>query len=54
MQITFAPSGNASSVSLIEPFSDNSVNGCVLRALGRAHVPPFVGNPVSVRKGLTW
>jgi hypothetical protein len=53
-QITFAPSGNVASVSLIQPFSDNAVNGCVLRALGRAHVPPFTGNPVSVRKGLSW
>jgi hypothetical protein len=53
-QITFAPSGNVSNVSLIQPFSDNAVNGCVLRALGRAHIPPFVGDPVSVRKGLSW
>jgi hypothetical protein len=53
-QITFAPSGNVQSVTLIEPFSDNSVNGCVLRALGRAHVPPFAGEPVIVRKALSW
>jgi hypothetical protein len=53
-QITFAPSNNVANVSLIQPFSDNAVNGCVLRALGRAHVPPFTGNPVSVRKGLSW
>jgi hypothetical protein len=53
-QITFAPSGNVASVQLLEPFSDNGVNGCVLRALGRAHVPPFAGEPVIVRKGLSW
>ncbi len=53
-QITFAPSGNVSGVSLIQPFSDNAINGCVLRALGRATVPPFTGNAVSVRKGLSW
>jgi hypothetical protein len=53
-QITFAPSGNVQSVQLIQPFSDNSVNGCVLRALGRAHVPPFAGEPVVVRKALSW
>ena len=52
--LTFAPSGNVQSVQLIEPFSDNSVNGCVLRALGRAHVAPFAGDPVQVRKGLSW
>lgn len=53
-QITFAPSGNVASVQLLEPFSDNAVNGCVLRALGRAHVPPFAGEPVIVRKALSW
>jgi hypothetical protein len=53
-QITFAPSGNVQSVQLIQPFSDNGVNGCVLRALGRAHVPPFAGEPVIVRKALSW
>lgn len=53
-QITFAPSGNVQSVQLLQPFSDNSVNGCVLRALGRAHVPPFAGEPVIVRKALSW
>jgi hypothetical protein len=52
--ITFAPSGNVQSVSLVESFGDQAVNGCVLRALGRAHVPPFAGGPVEVRKGLSW
>jgi len=52
--ITFAPSGNVQSVGLVESFGDNAVNGCVLRALGRAHVPPFVGGPIEVRKGLSW
>ena len=52
--ITFSPSGNVQSVSLVESFGDQAVNGCVLRALGRAHVPPFAGGPVEVRKGLSW
>jgi outer membrane biosynthesis protein TonB len=52
--ITFAPSGNVQSVGLVESFGDNAVNGCVLRALGRAHVPPFVGGSIEVRKGLSW
>jgi hypothetical protein len=52
--ITFAPSGNVQSVSLVESFGDQAVNSCVLRALGRAHVPPFAGGPVEVRKGLSW
>ena len=52
--ITFAPSGNVQSVQLIESFGDSAVNGCVLRALGRAHVPPFAGGLVEVRKGLSW
>ena len=40
-------------VDLAYPLSDGDF-ACVLRALGRAHVPPFTGNPVSVRKGLSW
>jgi len=52
--ITFAPSGNVQSVSLVESFGDNAVNGCVLRALGRAHVQPFAGGPIEVRKGISW
>jgi hypothetical protein len=52
--ITFAPSGNVQSVALVESFGDNAVNGCVLRALGRAHVPPFAGGPIEVRKGISW
>jgi len=52
--ITFAPSGNVQSVGLVESFGDNAVNGCVLRALGRAHVPPFAGGPIEVRKGVSW
>ncbi|HEX5099892.1 MAG TPA: hypothetical protein VFV94_10350 [Polyangiaceae bacterium] len=52
--ITFAPSGNVQSVALVESFGDNAVNGCVLRALGRAHVAPFAGGPIEVRKGISW
>jgi hypothetical protein len=52
--VTFAPSGNVQSVRLVEPFSDSSVNGCVLRALGRARVPAFTGDAVEVQKSLKW
>jgi hypothetical protein len=52
--VTFAPSGNVQSVRLVEPFSDSSVNGCVLRALGRARVPAFTGDAVEVHKSLKW
>lgn len=52
--VTFAPSGNVQSVRLIEAFSDSSVNGCVLRALGRARVPAFTGDAVEVHKSLKW
>jgi hypothetical protein len=52
--VTFAPSGAVQSVSLVKGFGDASVNGCVLRAFGRARVPAFSGEPVVVRKSVAW
>jgi hypothetical protein len=52
--VTFAPSGAVQSVSLVKGFGDASVNGCVLRAFGRARVPAFSGEPVVARKSLAW
>jgi hypothetical protein len=52
--VTFAPSGSVQSVSLAKGFGDAAVNGCVLRAFGRARVPAFSGDPVQVRKSLAW
>ncbi|HEX6271605.1 MAG TPA: hypothetical protein VFZ53_01125 [Polyangiaceae bacterium] len=52
--VTFSPSGAVQSVSLVKGFGDASINGCVLRAFGRARVPAFSGEPVVVRKSLAW
>ena len=52
--VTFAPSGNVMSVNLIQSFGDVAVNGCVLRAFGRVRIPPFTGDPVEVRKTVSW
>jgi len=52
--VTFAPSGNVMAVTLIQSFGDVAVNGCVLRAFGRVRIPPFTGDPVEVRKTVSW
>lgn len=52
--VTFAPSGSVQGVRLIQNFGDASVNSCVLRAMGRAHVAPFSGDSVTVTKTLSW
>jgi hypothetical protein len=52
--VTFAPSGAVQSVSLVKGFGDATLNACVLRAFGRARVPAFSGDPVKVRKTITW
>jgi hypothetical protein len=54
VEVTFAPSGAVSSVSLIKGFDDVGVNGCVLRAFGRVRSAPFEGDPVTVRKTVSW
>jgi hypothetical protein len=52
--VTFSPSGGVQSVSLIKGFGDTAVNGCVLRAFGRAKVSAFSGEAVQVRKSIAW
>ncbi|HET9930490.1 MAG TPA: hypothetical protein VFQ35_07380, partial [Polyangiaceae bacterium] len=52
--VTFAPSGSVQGVRLVQQFSEASVNSCVLRAIGRAHVTPFSGDSVTVTKTLSW
>jgi hypothetical protein len=52
--VTFSPSGSVQGVRLVQSFGDASINSCVLRAMGRAHVTPFSGDPITVTKTLTW
>jgi hypothetical protein len=54
VEVTFSPTGAVSSVALIKGFDDAGVNGCVLRAFGRVRVSPFEGDPISVRKTVSW
>ncbi len=48
--ITFAPSGTVQSVQLNQLVGDDVDPSCVTRALSASRVPPFTGNPVTVRK----
>jgi hypothetical protein len=52
--ITFSPSGAVRSVQMEEPFAERDVGACVLRAMGRAKVGAFTGDPVTVRKAVSW
>ncbi len=52
--VTFAPSGVVRSVQLAQAFADKAVGACVLRAMGRARVPAFSGDPVVVKKSVSW
>lgn len=52
--ITFSPSGAVRSVQMEEAFAEREVGACVLRAMGRARVTAFSGEPVTVRKSLRW
>jgi len=54
VSVTFAPSGAVQSVGLVKGFGDAAINGCVLRAFGRARVPAFSGEPVVVKKTVAW
>jgi len=54
VQVTFAPTGAVQSVDLLQGFGENGVNGCVLRAFGRVRVPAFEGEPIVVRKTVSW
>lgn len=52
--LIFAPSGNVQSVQLVQGFGESSINSCVLRAMGRAHVRSFSGDVVTVQKTISW
>jgi hypothetical protein len=52
--ITFSPSGAVRSVQMEAPFAERDVGSCVLRAMGRAKVTAFEGEPVVVKKSVTW
>jgi hypothetical protein len=52
--LIFAPSGNVQSVQLVQGFGESSINSCVLRAMGRAHVRSFSGEAVTVQKTISW
>ncbi|MGC4094003.1 MAG: hypothetical protein QM756_40060 [Polyangiaceae bacterium] len=54
VQVTFSPSGGVQGVRLVQSFGDASINSCVLRAMGRAHVTPFTGDAITVTKTLAW
>ena len=52
--LTFSPSGAVRSVQMEEPFAERDVGSCVLRAMGRAKVAAFDGDPVVVKKSVSW
>ena len=52
--ITFAPSGRVTTALVAgPPFAGTPTGGCVASTLRSARVPPFVGEPVTVRKTVT-
>jgi hypothetical protein len=54
VQVTFAPSGKATSVTMIEGAFDGSpVGSCVAKLFRAAKVPAFSGDPVTVAKSFT-
>jgi predicted Zn finger-like uncharacterized protein len=54
VQVTFAPTGRATSATVIEgPFGGTSVGGCVAKLFRAARVPAFSGDPVTVSKSFT-
>lgn len=54
VQVTFAPTGRATSANVIEgPFGGTSVGGCVAKLFRAAKVPAFSGDPVTVSKSFT-
>lgn len=52
--LTFSPAGSVQAARLEQSFGDPGINSCVLRAMGRARVRPFIGEPVTVHKTLRW
>ncbi|HVW26791.1 MAG TPA: zinc-ribbon domain-containing protein [Polyangiaceae bacterium] len=54
VQVTFAPTGRATSANVIEgPFGGTSVGGCVAKLFRAAKVPAFSGDAVTVAKSFT-
>ena len=51
---TFAPSGVPSSVHFGASAPPAGMRSCVLSAVARTRVTPFVGDPVTVSKSLSW
>jgi predicted Zn finger-like uncharacterized protein len=51
--VTFAPSGKATTANVEGSFAGTSLGGCVAARFRAAKVPPFSGNPVTVRKTFT-
>lgn len=52
--ITFSPSGAVRSVQMEQQYDERDVGSCVLRAMGRVKVSAFSGDPVTVRKSVSW
>ena len=52
-RVLFGNDGNTLSAVLEGPVASTSLQGCLLSAFRRAHVPPFAGSPVSVVKSFT-
>jgi hypothetical protein len=54
VQVTFAPTGRATSANVIEgSFGGTSVGGCVAKIFRNAKVPAFSGDAVTVSKSFT-
>ena len=51
---TYAPSGVPTSVHFGSSAPPAAMRSCVLSAVARTHVTPFVGDPVTVSKSLSW
>jgi hypothetical protein len=51
---TFAPSGVPSSVHFGAATPPAALRSCILSAVARTRVTPFVGEPVTVSKSLSW
>ena len=51
---TYSPSGVPSSVHFGSSAPPASMRSCVLSAVARTRVTPFVGDPVTVSKSLSW
>ena len=49
--VTFAPSGRVTTATIMGgQFAGTPVGGCIAQAFKSAHVPPFEGDPVTVKK----